>query len=405
MSQDVQVKTIEKADLCVSCGMCLPHCPTYQLSRSEAESPRGRISLISALLKSSIEVDDTLLEHLDHCLMCRSCESSCPARVPFAEIMDETRAYLKPSRPSPGFFRKALLSIAARKKHFRFFVALLNYTGVRRILARLYGSDARGMGRYGYFLSQLRFSKKRKQRYNSGSNHAHNVALFTGCVQEYFDQKSIENAIYVLNFLGVNVHVPDQQQCCGSMHLHGGQDQQAGKMTNINSQVFNSQDIEAVVGLSSACTVTLAEAEKRSGRADLKYMDIVSYIESLSWPDKVRLNPIRKKILLHFPCTQQNVLKNTVATESFLRRIPGLQLEPQSGSNCCGAAGTYTLDYPEWSGQLKNSIVSGMRESQYDTIVTSNIGCAMQFRSLIDNNTVTEVCHPVDIMAQALSEK
>lgn len=398
-------QTLLKVDLCVACGMCLPHCPTYQVSQTESESPRGRLSLISALLKSDIQPDTNLLAHLDHCLVCRSCESCCPASVPFADIMDETRGYLKTIKSPTGFFKKALLELINHKKTLRYLVATLNFTGIRKLLSWISFDRLSKLGNYNYFLGQLRYSKRRNTVYRAKIKGRHSVALFTGCVHEYFDKTSLDNAIKVLNHFGVDVYVPKQQSCCGAMYLHNGQLEQAALLAENNRQTFSDLKIEAVVSLASACTVTLMEAEKKQTGDSIKYIDVISYLDSLEWDETAELSRIDEKIVLHFPCTQRNVLKNTAATERVLGRIPGLVVGKQLDSvKCCGAAGTYTLDFPERSGQLKTIANTCLENEVFDMLVTSNIGCAMQFKSMQANGANMIVLHPVDLIARALPE-
>lgn len=393
---------LAKADLCVSCGMCLPHCPTYQIARSEAESPRGRISLISALLQSDIQHDAILLEHLDHCLLCRSCESCCPASVPFAEIMDGVREHLKPQRPPNNFLKKILLIVSTRKKLLKSIASLFYYSGLSKLFFYLSSNAGSTLTKAMYFLSQLKPAKKRKRLYSANIKSRHTVALFTGCVHESFDEKSISNAIRVLNYLGIDVYVPENQQCCGAMHLHDGDVKQARFFTEKNINVFNQLDIDAVVSLASACTVTLNDSQLPMNDASVNYMDIVSYLETLEWTG-VQLKEIKKTILLHYPCSQRNGIKNTEIIDRFLGRIPGLIIKKAPVEiKCCGAAGTYSLDYPDWSNQLKESASHYFSKTDFDELVTSNIGCALQFRSIFDRNENIPVCHPVDIMAFAL---
>lgn len=408
MKQKVQAnkrqQTILKADLCVACGMCLPHCPTYQIAQTESESPRGRLSLILALLKSDIEPDLSLQEYLNHCLLCRSCETCCPANVPFAEIMDEAREHLTATELPIDFYKRLLLAVINRKRFLRYLVIVLQFTGIRKLLLSMPFKRVSKSSQYIYFLGQMDFSRKRKPVYKEKNKSRHSVALFTGCVHEYFDGATIENAINVLNHFDVDVIIPERQSCCGAMHLHSGRPFQAGLYTDNNRQVFEAQDVDAVVSLASACTVTLVEAEKKQVDSNVNYMDILSYLDTLEWDDHVKLNPVNKKILLHYPCTQRNGLKNTDITERVLGRIPGLSVNKLTDTvKCCGAAGSYSLDYPEFSLQLKALMNNNIEDEDFDILVTSNVGCAIQFRSMRPKGVELTVLHPIDLLAQALA--
>ncbi|NOY67796.1 MAG: (Fe-S)-binding protein [Gammaproteobacteria bacterium] len=393
---------ISKADLCVSCGMCLPHCPTYQIAQSESESPRGRLSLISALLKSEIRQDDVLLKHLDHCLLCRSCESCCPANVPFADIVDGVWEHIDRKGSSKRWLKKIILKTVPRKKLLNFISSILYFSGLIKLVKYLPFSRNSRYGRALQFFSAFKPLNKRKDFYPANNKSQHAVALFTGCVHEFVDAQSVTNAIQVLNYLGVNVYIPDQQ-CCGAMHLHNGDAGRAKALSDMNSAIFQELNIEAVVSLASACTVTLIESEKKADRSLINYIDIIDYLENLLLSVDVEFRSVNKNMLLHFPCTQKNVLKNTRITESLLNRIPGLVINKMPGEiKCCGAAGTYFIDQPEWSDKLKENAGRVLNEIECDVLVTSNVGCSMQFKSILKDIGCKKVLHPIDIIAQSL---
>jgi len=399
---------LEKVDLCVACGMCIPHCPTYQMTHSEAESPRGRLSLISAYLNGHLQLDAVLQEHLNHCLLCRSCEPVCPAVVPFAEIMDASRRYMNQSASAGSWLKRLLLYIVSHKKMARLMIASLNRLRLKKLLKRLPVKANSPMARYSGFAEQLQTAPIWKPFYPAVGIQKRTVGLFLGCVQEFFDIRSLQDSIRVLNYLGIGVYVPSTQQCCGAMHLHSGDIKKAEIMYQQNREAFAHLQIDTMLSLSSACTVTLMEREHAcssnqndENQQNIKIMDIVTYLEKIEWYKEVTLQPVNRKILLHYPCTQRNVLKNTDTVYRLLSRIPGLSISEQKEMGCCGAAGTYTLDYPEWSDQLKASTAAHI-DIQTDVIVSSNIGCMLQFQSISGEMGSIEVQHPINMLVKSL---
>jgi glycolate oxidase iron-sulfur subunit len=391
--------------------MCLPHCPTYQLSLQEAESPRGRLSLISAYLSGDLQMDTILRQHLDHCLLCRSCENVCPAEVPFAQIMDNTRAYMHATVGSGSWLNKQLLNFVSKRKYARRLVALMNRLRLARLARFIPLGKSVRIGRYLQFSRSMKPAPEWQNYYPPYAEQKFAVGLFLGCVNEFFDSKSLQDTIRVLNHLGIGVYIPDDQQCCGAMHLHAGEKQAADALYQQNIKAFNQYDIKAVISLSSACTATMIEqGETTSSRSHIHIreslprftvMDVCSFLESIDWFRGKELQEINTEVLLHYPCTQKNVLKNTDSVVTLIRRIPGLSIKEFSGTDCCGAAGTYTLDNPEWSDRLRDSAADSIK-MQAGIIISSNIGCILQFRDICNKNENLEVLFPINLVARSL---
>ncbi len=361
----------------------------------EGESPRGRLSLISAYFKGELHLDAVLRQHLDHCLLCRSCENICPAQVPFALIMDTARANIGTHAGSDSWLKKRLLNFVSHRQRARKMVAVASRMRLTSLTGLL------PLGRFpviGRYARAMQAAPTWQDYYPAKGEQKFSVGLFLGCVAEFFDSKSLQDTIQVLNHLGVGVYVPKEQQCCGAMHLHNGNKQVADSLLQQNSRAFDHYEIDYVVSLSSACTVTLIE---QSGFA-AKVTDICSLLEDIEWHKGRQLNAIHSNVLMHYPCTQKNVLKNTGSTAALISRIPGLSVSDfSSSSHCCGAAGSYVLDQPEWSETLKKSTAQAIK-IQHGIIVSSNIGCILQFRHICDDNDDLQVLFPITLVARSL---
>ena len=388
--------------MCVSCGMCLPHCPTYQLSQTEAESPRGRISLIKGFLEDEIPVNELLISHLDHCLLCRSCESICPARVPFANLMDATKARLTSSKRI-ALLPRLFLLLVSRKKILGLLMDVSSVIPWRKLLKKVPGRSC-GLARYLAVASKSSHAPKWKSSYPAAGKPDYTVALFTGCLESYFNAETVFDTIRVLNSLGVTVHLPASQQCCGAMHLHAGMPTKAKLMSQQNTEVFESLGVEFVISLSTACTVTLLEQQTEDqSSSGLRYTDLATFLEFIKWDQKRPLVRLSQSVYLHTPCSQRNGLKNASTTQKLLARIPGLVIHEFQVTHCCGAAGLYMLQYPDWSDQLRDQLLAQCHQ-QCHTIVTSNLGCLIHLRQA-DKMPDFEVLHPANLLAMTLGCK
>ncbi len=350
-------------------------------------------------------MDNILQQHLDHCLLCRSCENICPAQVPFARIMDSTRASMPRSALPGSWYKKRLLNFVSKRKFARSLVTIIKRLRLVELMRLMPSSKSTTLDRYLQFAVEMKPAPQWQEYYPPVAEQKFAVGLFLGCVNEFFDSSSLQDSIRVLNHLGIGVFIPADQQCCGALHLHAGEKRAADRFYLDNVHAFERYDIKAVISLASACTATMIDqANAASSQAQIpswSMVDMCSFLESIAWSEGMELQPINSEVQLHYPCTQRNVLKNTDAVYSLISRIPGLLIHDFPRSGCCGAAGSYTLDYPEWSARIRDSAVDAI-EIQTGLIVSSNIGCILQFRNICNKNDNLEVIHPINLVARAL---
>jgi len=213
----------EAADRCVMCGMCLPHCPTYNQTRNEADSPRGRIALMRALHTGQLGDGDALVEHLDGCLACRACEPVCPANVPYGDLIDSTRATLRDRRSGTFDFSKFLIGMLVTRRWPRTlaYALLLAYqrSGVENMGRKTGLLTLAGLAR-GQSLLPVIEPAARPRPKSTADYGRPSVALFTGCVAEIFDRTTLNASQKLLTRLGYHVSIPKHQTCCGALHLH-----------------------------------------------------------------------------------------------------------------------------------------------------------------------------------------
>ena len=226
------------------------------------------------------------------------------------------------------------------------------------------------------------------------------VALFTGCIAEHFDRKTLSAAIELLNAIGYEVLTPPQQSCCGAIHQHNGLSAQ--DLIDNNIAVFNGLDVDAVLYAASGCGTMLSEYSSGDSQEIQKFQQrLVDINEFLlkHWPDSLKLRPVGLKVAVHEPCSQRNVLKNHQTVYALLKKIPDLNVTPLGDNQiCCGAGGSYMLHHPENAKQLQAMKKLRIAESQSDVVVSSNYACAVYL--VADGG---EVCHPLVLLAKQLA--
>ena len=375
-------------DRCVKCGLCLPHCPTWNVHREEGDSPRGRISLIAAAAQSQLEISPTLQFHLDGCLTCRACEAACPAKVPFGRIMDRARRYW-PSRP----VRWAVLF---RYRLARAGLRLALWMFAKSTLARIF----RQWGRVG--LLPQRVDLRRRLHATPGPQ----VGVFTGCVSDTVDRQTLNDAAVVLEQGGRDVRWVEAAGCCGALDRHQGNGRLADRQVQRNlAATAEIQELETLVSVATGCGAELADYASLSEDPQAQrwvscHQDVLTYLQAVDLPQP---KPLSGTVLLHHPCSARNVLKNTAAASAALGRIPKLTVVESSGCGCCGAAGVAMFRTPLMAETLGAGIVQELADSKAGWLATSNIGCALHLRQQIRSAGLkVRVCHPINLLREQL---
>ena len=414
---------IDESNQCVSCGLCLPQCPTYRLLKSEADSPRGRIALMNGVAHGRIPLNKRFIQHMDRCLTCRSCEAICPNNVAYGHLIDETRALIedysksfirRQRSPVRTVLKKLFLTRPARLEHFRLIFHFIQKKGWLCWMLRF---NKLGKNRLFRFIAQLPRIKFPHSLIAEGKNiHSHSweriypakdkergkVSLFLGCIARITDVVTLNSSIYVLNRLGYTVYVPPNQTCCGAIHQHSGALEQAATLVQQNKLVFNELSVNTIITTASGCGVHLLESEIVDGHK--KVVDISQFLVMSEGWESVEIAPLPKKILVHDPCSLRNILCGQAYPYELISRIPDVQVTPLlDNGQCCGAAGTYFIDQPEIASMLLNDKLYSLLNSNVEYLVTSNIGCAMHLaHGLHEKGMNVETLHPVTLLARQM---
>lgn len=399
-------------DLCVKCGLCLPHCPTYGLSRQEGDSPRGRIALVQGLAAGRLVADDRLAEHLGGCLTCRTCESVCPAKVPYGEIIDRGKALLRDAgRPSaPGVKSVSRLTQARRLGRLApGLLAIARGVGLPALFKRILP---------GHWLTRsLALRPPIAAPPSPGTIHEPasaargEVALFLGCIARHMDARTLTDAVTAATAIGYRVRVPDGQGCCGALDLHDGRPAAADEASRRNLAAFGSGR-EPVLCAATGCAITLAEArapaavESASGSRELAFGDRIRDLTSFlleALEDRALAGPPQPlRIAVHTSCTARLRPGGGADVATALARIPGIETVPLTAGRCCGAAGHHFLTRGAQADTLGRLLLDEIARIAPDYVVSANPGCALHLGAGLGAGLA--VLHPVSLLTRALRD-
>ena len=399
------IPVVEEAEsilrACVHCGFCTATCPTYQELCDERDGPRGRIYLIKQFLETGT-LTEASRKHLDRCLSCRSCETTCPSGVQYARLLDIGRSLAEQQLPrSPGnrLLRWGLRQVIPHPARFKALLAL-----------------ARG---FQPLLPEKLQQKIPPQRHASawpnpnGNNHKRVMLTLAGCVQPSTAPNTNAAAARVLDRLGITLVEVPKASCCGAVSQHLSADDEALDFMRNNIDAWwpaIEEGIEAIVMTASGCGVTVQEyghllkddsqyAEKARLVSELcKDLSEVLLEEDLSQLNSSTSTTPATRTAVHCPCSLQHGLKQNDSVEQILQKV-GIPLTKTKDKHlCCGSAGTYSILQPELSQKLLVNKLEALTLEQPKQIVTANIGCQLHLESQAN----VPVKHWIELLDQAL---
>ncbi|WP_137177624.1 glycolate oxidase subunit GlcF [Roseomonas sp. AR75] len=382
---------------CVHCGFCTATCPTFVLLGDELDSPRGRIYLIKDMLENDRPATAEVVKHVDRCLSCLSCMTTCPSGVHYMHLVDHARRHIEETyeRPrSERALRRLLSFLLPYPRRFR--LALLG-SPLARPLARLIPGASQAAERLRAMLRLAPSSVPapsaldRPGVYRAEGKRRGRVALLTGCAQQVLAPSINEATIRLLTRMGLDVVVAHGQGCCGALDHHMGHHDPAMRLARANIAAWHAEirgeGLDAIVVNASGCGTTVkdygfmfraepgdwpAKAEAVARRAK----DISEVLLDYGYA------PTREKpgltVAYHAACSLQHGQKITAAPKDLLKRAGFTVKEPAEAHLCCGSAGTYNLLQPEISGRLKARKLENLDRTRADLIASGNIGCLTQ---------------------------
>lgn len=375
---------------CVHCGFCNATCPTYQALGDERDGPRGRIYLMKQFFETG-EVTEATRHHLDRCLTCRNCETTCPSGVQYGKLADVGR-YLIEQKTERGIsetlVRKALLNVLPYPERFGFFLRVGQ--AFRPVLPSA--------------LKQKTPPKQDAMPWPANSAHDRKMLVLRGCAQAAATPNTNAAAANVFAKLGIDLIEAPEAGCCGAANYHlqdhdGGIDKMKANIDAWWPYVENGA--EAIVMTASGCGAMVQEYGHVL-RNDAAYAEKAAKIsamcrdisEILFEEDLSALKPKTEKVAVHCPCTLQHAMKQGGKVGAILQKLGFETVASKDPHLCCGSAGTYSVLQPKLAKQLGQQKVNNLTANAPDTIVTSNIGCQLHLGSL----SSTPVKHWIELL-------
>ena len=386
---------------CVHCGFCTATCPTFVLLGDELDSPRGRIYLIKEMLENDRAADAETVTHIDRCLSCLSCMTTCPSGVNYMHLVDEARVHIEKtySRPLGDRAVRLMLSLVLPFPwRFRFalraaalatplipFLSRSGQTG-ERLAAMLRLAPIRLPWGSAYKAGTVRPDTKPVAR----------VALLGGCAQKVLRPAINDAAIRLLTRLGVEVVLPRGEGCCGALDHHLGEEREALKQARHDIDVWTAEiergGLDAILITASGCGTMIKDYgflfrnepayARKAARVAALARDITEFLSTLTPPEPA--NKPGLTLAYHSACSMQHGQKITSLPKELLTRAGFTVRDVPEGHLCCGSAGTYNILQPEIAGELRDRKVANILKTAPDGVATGNIGCITQIARGLD---------------------
>ncbi|MFV9511409.1 (Fe-S)-binding protein [Tepidibacillus sp. LV47] len=410
---------------CVQCGYCLPVCPTYMTMERETHSPRGRINLVKMVAEGRIQDITQIMEPLELCVGCRACETACPTGVQYGKIHEAAKIVLakhKKYTPTVKMIRNVLFKKVFPKQKVMVslgnLIWLYQKSGLQKVLQKTQILDRfpNHLGEFERTLPPLPSIKERKmvgKHILPEQKPKLKVAFFQGCVMEGIYQRINRLTIELLKLAGVEVIIPKKQTCCGALHAHSGEHNQALELAKQNIDVFSQLDVDYIVNNAGGCGAALVEYDhllendpdyKEKAKVFVSKVRDISQIlvEAGNLPLQY---PINETVTYQRSCHMTNVQKVKDEPLQLIQSIPGLKLvEMERPNMCCGSGGIYNLIHYEESMKILSLKMDTVKDTHATTIITTNPGCLIQMQKGILNEGLkgkVRAVHLVELLAES----
>lgn len=404
---DFALPIMDAVQKCVHCGFCLPTCPTYDVLGQEMDSPRGRILLMKEVLEGNLDSAQAGT-HIDRCLGCLACETSCPSAVPYGHLLNSYRSLTHDESPRTlgAKIRETLVHHTVPfPTRFRFAAKLGRWASSLAFLMPAFIKPMLDL------IPQSLPPKQSLPEFSPAVGTSRGrVGLLTGCAQQVLSPEINAATIWVLNKIGWDVVIPPAQSCCGGLDWHAGRAKSTRQMAAKNFGLFD-KDVVAILTNAAGCGSTIHEYGVAFGGTDKldaaedfssRVVDISVFLAQQELPN-MRLYR-KTKIAYHDACHLAHAQGIRQQPRSLLGRIENVELVPlRSSDTCCGSAGTYNLNQPKIAAELGEQKASHIVDSGCEIVTAGNIGCLVQVRKyLAATESSIRVLHTIEILKEAL---
>ena len=401
---------------CVHCGLCLSACPTYRELGLEMDSPRGRIYQMVQVSTGKAQLNDSYVEHLDLCLACRACESACPSGVPYGRLIEAARTEIADVRSRPWLMRFAFrhllpsrfnLQLAAR------FLWMYQASGLQNLVrkAGLIPATLAATESLAPPVEMPSFFDSYGKTFPPEGRRNYRVAMLGGCMANVTFARLHEATVRVLRKNGCEVVVPENQTCCGALHVHAGCRDEGRALARKNIDAMVDGGYDAIITNTAGCGSTLKEYDEllehdsayreKAIRFKALVKDVNEFLVSIELNRDFGSLPVT--VTYQDSCHLAHGQKIRSAPRLLLNAIPGLKLKEMRGADvCCGSAGIYNILHTELSLKILDSKMENAKASKADWIVTANPGCMLQLRAGVSRcGSGQKVMHVVEALDAA----
>jgi glycolate oxidase iron-sulfur subunit len=396
---------------CVHCGFCTATCPTFVLLGDELDSPRGRIYLIKEMLENDRPADAQTVKHIDRCLSCLACMTTCPSGVHYMHLVDEARAIIEKTYQRPlgdRLIRRLLGLILPYPARFRLALSAA-------FLAAPFAPLFAGLGEPGRRIAaMLRLAPKARPSVPASRRGPAppkvplkaRIALLSGCAQKALRPEINDAAIRLLTRLGVETVLPRREACCGALDHHLGEEAKALEKARRDIDVWTAEieghGLDAIVVTASGCGTMIKDYgflfrnepayAAKAAQVSALAKDVAEFLATLALPEPQ--NPLSLSVAYHSACSMQHGQKIDAVPRELLAKAGFALREIPEGHLCCGSAGTYNILQPDLALALRNRKIANILKTSPDVVATGNIGCISQ----IANGTTIPVLHTVELL-------
>jgi len=358
---------------CVHCGLCLDACPTFRATGLETESPRGRIYLMTRWKRGELAFKDEQARHIDLCLGCRTCEAVCPSGVPYGRIIEAGRADVERIRKPQAkrlAAKTALRELVAHPVRLRWFGTLTRTARAVHLTSLVASGRQLPALRHGFRPPVGGVARAIGPR-------LHRVAFLVGCVMPILYPQSHEAAVKLLQLAGCEVWFPQGERCCGALHAHNGDLDEAERLREVNSAMYAKGDFDALVVDSAGCGSHLKDFyPELKGRV----RDLSEWLAEVGLPEPKR--DVSLRVTYQDACHLAHAQRIRKQPRDLIKLLPGIDFVEMSHADiCCGAAGLYSTLEPEMSKRILDEKLDNVTATKADVVVMGNPGCQMQIES------------------------
>ncbi|WP_423407723.1 (Fe-S)-binding protein [Heyndrickxia sp. MSNUG] len=416
---------------CMRCGFCLPTCPTYiESGYQESHSPRGRIALMKAVVDGLIEPDEDFERSLDLCLGCRACEPVCPSGVNYGHLLEEARDIVnqnkKFSMPVRVVRKAVFKGLFPHQNRMRGLTGLIGFyqrSGLQKVargtgVMKLFPESLATMEKVLPKVPTMKEMKNRPEHLEAIGTKTHKVAFFSGCLMDTMFLETNNATMKLLQLAGCEIVIPKEQACCGAIHGHSGEKDDAKALARRNIKAFEDTGVDFIITNAGGCGAFLVDYDhllkdepewnERAKEFTDKIKDISQILVEVGFHEKVKLELPHQVVTYQDSCHLRNVMKTASAPRTLLKAINGVEFrEMLNADRCCGSAGIYNIVESEMSMQLLDSKMVNAKATHATTIVTANPGCLLQMKLGIEREGMSSSMrgiHIVDLLLEAVKE-